>query len=128
MNFAQRYAPLYARPGTQWAFEQDGADKSILSTVFDAADSSSPSSTEGCPLLLWFKASPGNGWDGRTVILGNGERREHCPIADFKLLKNVMEVLFDGPVGNIQPAPNLLVRQAFGHQTHDLSLAVCEHR
>src|SRR6266446_8641005 len=55
------------------------------------------------------------------------ERREDCPVADCKLLKDVMEVLFDGAVGNIQPAPNFLVRQPSGHQTHDLSLAVCEH-
>jgi len=26
-----------------------------------------------------------------------GERREHCPVADFKLLKDVMEVHLDVP-------------------------------
>jgi hypothetical protein len=40
-----------------------------------------------------------------------GERRENCPVADFKVLKDVMEVHLDGAVGNIQPAPNFLVRQ-----------------
>jgi hypothetical protein len=40
-----------------------------------------------------------------------GERREHCPVADFKLLIDVMEVHLDGAVGNIQAAPNFLVRQ-----------------
>ena len=58
----------------------------------------------------------------------HGERREHCPVADFKLLKDVMEVHLDGAVDNIQPAPNFLVRQPFGHQTHDLALPVCQHR
>jgi hypothetical protein len=48
------------------------------------------------------------------------ERRENCPVADCKLLIDVMEVLFDSAVGNIQPAPNFLVRQPSGHQTHDL--------
>src|SRR5882762_9559584 len=38
------------------------------------------------------------------------ERRENRPVADFKLLIDVMEVLFDSAVRNIQPAPNFLVR------------------
>src|SRR6266403_2494158 len=67
-------------------------------------------------------------WDARAVILRYGERREHCPVADFEFLIDVMEVLFDSAVGNIQPAPNFLVRQPFRHQTHDLSLAIFEHR
>src|ERR1700726_4636892 len=37
-----------------------------------------------------------------------GERRENYPVADFKLLKDVMEVHLDGAAGNIQPAPNFL--------------------
>jgi hypothetical protein len=38
-----------------------------------------------------------------------GERREHCSVADFKLLKDVMEVHLDGAVDNFKPAPDLLV-------------------
>ena len=66
--------------------------------------------------------------DARAVLVQYGERREHGPVADFKLLIDVMEVHLDGAVGNIQPAPNFLVRQPFGHQGHDLALAVCQHR
>src|SRR5882672_5844009 len=76
-------------------------------------------------------ASPGSlisTWRNRPVILRYGERREHSPVADFKFLIDVMEVLFNGAVGNTQPAPNFLVRQPFGHQAHDLSLAVRENR
>src|SRR5258706_14987798 len=61
-------------------------------------------------------------------FLRYGERREHCPVADFEFLIDVMEVLFDSAVGNIQPAPNFLVRQPLGYQTHYLSLALREHR
>ena len=57
-------------------------------------------------------------------FLRYGERREHCPVADFEFLIDVMEVLFDSAVGNIQPAPNFLVRQTFGYQAHDLVLSV----
>src|SRR5258706_11784247 len=34
------------------------------------------------------------------AIWRDGERREHRPVADFKLLKDVMEVLFDGTLSN----------------------------
>ena len=63
--------------------------------------------------------------DARHVILQYGERREHSPVADFKLLKNVMEMHLDGAVGNIQPTPNFLVGQSFGYQAHDLDLTDC---
>jgi len=56
------------------------------------------------------------------------ERREQCPVADFKLLKNVMEMHLDGPVGNIQPTPNFLVGQSYRYQTHDLALTVRQYR
>src|SRR5260370_14160452 len=75
-------------------------------------------------------ANPGNfisGRDAHAVIVRYGERREHSPVADFKLLKDVMEVHLDGAVDNIQPPPNFLVRQPFGHQTHDLALPACQH-
>src|SRR5216683_3192588 len=68
-------------------------------------------------------ANPGNmifGKDARAVIVRYGERREHCPVADFKFLINVMQVHLDSAAGNVQPAPNFLVRQSFGHQRHDL--------
>ena len=65
--------------------------------------------------------------DTRAVILRYGKRREHCPVADLKFLIDVMQVDLDGAVGNIQPAPNFLVRQPFGHQSHDLALAVREY-
>jgi hypothetical protein len=44
-------------------------------------------------------------------LLRYGERREHGSVADFKLLKDVMEMHLDGTVGNVQPTPNFLVRQ-----------------
>ena len=53
--------------------------------------------------------------DTRAVIVRYGERREHCPVADFKFLIHVVQVDLDGAVGNIQPAANFLVRQPFGH-------------
>ena len=56
------------------------------------------------------------------------ERREHGPVADFKLLIDVMEVYLDSAVGDIQPAPDFLVRQPFGHQSHNLALTVRQHR
>lgn len=57
-------------------------------------------------------ANPGNmisAKDARVVIMRYGERREHRPVADFQLLKNVMQVHLDGAIGNIQPAPNFLI-------------------
>src|SRR5258706_15060219 len=68
------------------------------------------------------------GRDAYAVIVRYGERREHRPVADFKLLKDVMDVLFDGTVSKIQPAPNFLFRQPFGDQARDLALPVCQHR
>lgn len=47
--------------------------------------------------------------DARVVSMRYGERREHRPVADFQLLKNVMQVHLDGAIGNIQPAPNFLI-------------------
>jgi hypothetical protein len=38
------------------------------------------------------------------------EPREHCAVVDFKLLVNVVEVHFNGAVGNIQLPRNCLVR------------------
>jgi hypothetical protein len=52
--------------------------------------------------------NPGN--KSQVVVERQSERREHCPVADFKLPKNVMEVHLDGAIGNIQPARNFLVR------------------
>jgi hypothetical protein len=34
-------------------------------------------------------------------VLSFGEGREHCSVADFELLIDVMEVLFDSAVSNI---------------------------
>ena len=62
------------------------------------------------------------------LILRNSERRQHCPVADFELLIDVMQVHLDSAAGDIKPAPNFLIRQAFAHQSHDLALAVCQHR
>jgi hypothetical protein len=45
----------------------------------------------------------------RSAAPEYGKRRKHCPIVDFKLLVDVMEMLFDGAVGNTEPAPNFLV-------------------
>src|SRR5258705_11879246 len=73
------------------------------------------------PIKLIYRSN------ARAAILRYGEGREHCPVADFKLLIDVMEVLFDSTVSNIQPASNFLIRQPFGHQTHDLSLTICEY-
>jgi alkylhydroperoxidase/carboxymuconolactone decarboxylase family protein YurZ len=39
-----------------------------------------------------------------------GEPREHSAVVDFKLLVNVVEVHFNGTVGNIQLPRNCLVR------------------
>ena len=50
-----------------------------------------------------------SGKDARAVIARYGERREHCPVADFKFLIDVMQVDLDGAAGNVQPAPNFLV-------------------
>src|SRR5258705_13968452 len=88
------------------------------------------------PILFFYDrcssaANLGNlisGRDAHAVIVRYGERREYCPVADCKLLKDVMEVHLDGAVDNIQPAPNFLVRQSLGHQTHDLALALCQNR
>ena len=55
------------------------------------------------------------------------DRGEHGPITDFKLLKYVVEVYFDCASGNVQLARNLLVRQTFGHESHDFALAAREH-
>src|ERR1700675_4016546 len=60
----------------------------------------------------------------RALVQRNRERCEHCPVTDFELLKDVMKMYLDGAVGNIQPSPDFLVRQPYGHQTHDLLLAV----
>ena len=59
------------------------------------------------------------------LILRDSERCECCPVSDFQLLINVMEVHLDGAVANIQSTANFLVRQTFGHQAHDLVLSVC---
>ena len=62
------------------------------------------------------------------IILRDGERGEHCPVANVKFLKDVVKMHLDGTVRNIQPAPDFLVRQPFGHQSHDLALAICQCR
>jgi hypothetical protein len=64
-------------------------------------------------------------WRAGDLSLRDSERCEHCPVADFQLLINVMEMNLDGTVANIQSTANFLVRQTFGHQAHDLVLAVC---
>ena len=57
-------------------------------------------------------ADPGNNSGNETLIIieRQSKRREHRPVADFKLTKNVMEVHLDGAVGDIQPPCNFLVR------------------
>jgi hypothetical protein len=60
------------------------------------------------PLTAGSGNNPGN--KSQVVVERQSERREHCPVADFKLLKNVMEVHLDGAIGNIQPARDFLVR------------------
>jgi hypothetical protein len=62
------------------------------------------------------------------IILRDGERGEHCPVANVKFLEDVVKMHLDGTIRNIQPAPDFLVRQPFGHQTHDLTLPVCQRR
>ena len=62
------------------------------------------------------------------IILRDGERSERCPVANVKFLKDVVKMHFDGAIRNIQPAPDFLVRQSFGYQTHDLTLPVCQRR
>src|SRR5215475_10632143 len=57
------------------------------------------------------------------VTSRDGKRRKRCAVADVELLKDVMEMHFDRAVSNIQSTTNLLVRQTFGYQTHDLTLA-----
>src|SRR4051794_39347762 len=52
------------------------------------------------------------------------KRREHRSVANFELLKDVMQVHFDCAINNVQPPPYFLVRQPFGHETHDLALAL----
>lgn len=41
--------------------------------------------------------------------MGHRERRQDCPVADIKLLKNVMEMNLDGAVGDVQPPTDFLV-------------------
>jgi hypothetical protein len=48
--------------------------------------------------------------DARTVILGNCESRQYRPVADFKLLKDVMKMHLYGAVANAQASCNFLVR------------------
>jgi hypothetical protein len=45
----------------------------------------------------------------RAIVVRYGERREHCPVADGELLKDVMKMHFDSAVSNVEPAPNFLV-------------------
>src|SRR2546430_3673940 len=65
--------------------------------------------------------------DTSTVILRDRNGCEYRPVADFKLLKDVMKMHLDGAVRNLQASANFLVRQPFGHQPHDLALPVCQH-
>jgi len=69
-----------------------------------------------------------SGREARMIMVRYGQRREHGSVVDFKLLIDVMEVHFDRAIGNPQPAPNFLVRQSLGYQTHDLALTVRQHR
>src|SRR5215470_10628581 len=62
---------------------------------------------------------------GHIVILRDSERRERCSVTNVKFLKNVMKMHLDGAIRDVQSAANFLVRQSFGHQTNDLTLAVC---
>ena len=61
-------------------------------------------------------------------MLTKGQRREGRTVADCELLINVMQVDLDGTVGNIQLASDLLVRQSFGYQAHDLAFALGQQR
>jgi len=63
-----------------------------------------------------------------VLILRDGKRGERCPVANFKFLKDVVKMHLDGTIRNIQSAPDFLVRQSFGYQTHDLTLPVCQRR
>ena len=57
-----------------------------------------------------------------------GQRCERCAIADRELLIDMMQMDLDRAVGNIQLASDLLVRQPFGYQAHDLTLSFGKHR
>src|SRR5215471_5655346 len=62
--------------------------------------------------------------EGTWIVTSrDGKRRKRCAVADVELLKDVMEMHFDRAVSDIQSTTNLLVRQTFGYQTHDLTLA-----
>src|SRR6516165_9441009 len=62
--------------------------------------------------------------EGSWIVASrDGKRRKRRAVADVELLKDVMEMHFDRAVSNIQSTSNLLVRQTFGYQTHDLTLA-----
>src|SRR5882757_4212954 len=56
------------------------------------------------------------------------QRRERRAVADGELLIDVMQMHLDGAVGDIELAPNLFVRQSFGDQMHNLTLALGQHR
>jgi len=43
------------------------------------------------------------------------KRREHRSVANFELLKDVMEVHFDSAINNVQSPSYFLVRQPLGH-------------
>jgi Mu transposase, C-terminal domain len=64
----------------------------------------------------------------RAVIVRHGKPRKYRPVADFKFLIDVMKMDLDGAIGKIEPPPNFLVRQPLRHQSHDLALAVRQHR
>ena len=54
--------------------------------------------------------------DTCTAILQYRNGCERGPVADFKLLKDVMKMHLDGAVADVQTAADFLVRQPFGHQ------------
>ena len=58
------------------------------------------------------------------IMTGECQRCERCPVADRELPKNVMQMNFNGPIGNTQLASNLFVRPSLGYQVHDLAFAL----
>src|SRR5260370_22020904 len=65
---------------------------------------------------------------GRTDIVkvALGQHRQRRSIVDRKLLKDRMQMYVDSAVGEIELAPDFLVRQSFAYQLNDLAFALAQ--
>src|SRR5260370_17305203 len=63
---------------------------------------------------------------GRTDIVkvALGQHRQRRSIVDRKLLKDPMQMYLDSAVGEIELAPDFLVRQSFAYQLNDLAFSL----